>query len=220
MRISDNIYVYLWNNPEENNCNSIFIDGKVPTLIDPGHSHRLGMLFSRMREDRVDPGKVRLVICTHAHPDHFEGAGAFGESVKIAISREEEKYIEEIGRPTYLQQGVPMPKHRVDFYLKEGDLVLGKHEFEIIGTPGHTPGGISVHWPQHRLLLSGDTLFARGVGRTDMPGGDAALLKKSIQRLSRLHVELIVPGHGPAIQGAQNVAENYKFIANIASGSK
>ena len=64
MKVADQFYVYLWNDPRENNCNTIFIDGKVPVLIDPGIKSRLQDLFSRMRADGVDPGKIRLIIST------------------------------------------------------------------------------------------------------------------------------------------------------------
>jgi hydroxyacylglutathione hydrolase len=213
MKIAEHLYIYLWDDPRENNCNSVFIDGKTPVLIDPGHAHRLNSLFDRMRQDHIDPERIRVVICTHAHPDHFGGTAAFPDThVKIAISQQEEKYIEEIGRPMYAQQGMQMPEYRVDFYLKEGDLIIGKHEFEVLMTPGHTPGGICMHWPRYKVLLSGDTIFAQGVGRVDLPGGDAKALKQSVERLSHLTAEIVIPGHGPAIQGAARVRANFDMI--------
>lgn len=215
MRVSEHLYVYLWQDHTENNCNTIFIDGKTPLLIDPGHLHRTGNLFDRMRADGVDPERVQVVIATHAHPDHFEGVAAFPESVKIAISRPEETYIEKIGSAAFAQRGLNVPPHRVDFYLKEGELVVGKHEFQVLLTPGHTPGSLSLYWPRHKALISGDVVFVQSVGRSDLPGGDAKLLKKSVERLSKLPVELFLPGHGPALQGATQVLDNFRFITKI-----
>jgi len=213
MRVTEHLYVYLWDNPRENNCNSIFIDGKVPLLIDPGHHQHVPDLFSRMIKDGLDPNSIMAVICTHAHPDHFEGTLAFRNTrAKIAISQQEEKFIETVGRPMYTQQGMTMPDYRVDFYLAQGDLLLGKHEFQVLLTPGHSPGGICLYWPRYKLLISGDVIFMQSVGRVDLPGGNAKALRESIDRLSRLPVELVIPGHGSAIQGAQTVQRNFQFV--------
>ena len=216
MKVAEHLYVYLWNDPRENNCNTIFVDGKTPFLIDPGLLPRVQDLFSRMRADGADPGRIRLVISTHAHPDHFEGTLAFKDSaVKIAVSQQEEKYIEEMVRAGYAGQGGNLPDYRIDFYLKEGDLILGRHEFQIFLTPGHTPGGLSIYWPRHKVLISGDVVFMQSVGRSDFPGGDSQALKESVESLSRLSVELLVPGHGPAVQGAEKVRNNFEFVRRM-----
>ena len=216
MKVAEHLYVYLWNDPRENNCNTIFIDGKIPLLIDPGHLPRVQELFSRMRADGADPGGIRIVISTHAHPDHFEGTLAFKDTaVKIAVSQQEEKYIEEMAHAGYAGQGGTLPDYRIDFYLKEGDLILGRHEFQILLTPGHTPGGLSIYWPRHKVLIPGDVIFMQSVGRSDFPGGDSGALKESVEHLSRLSVELLVPGHGPAIQGAERVKSNFEFVRRM-----
>ncbi len=215
MKVADQFYVYLWNYPHENNCNSIFIDGKVPLLIDPGIESRVQDLFSRMRADGVDPRKISLIISTHAHPDHFEGTLAFNhQAVKIALSQREQKYIQEMGSAGHLGQGT-LDDYRVDFYLKDGDLMIGRHEFQIILTPGHTPGGLSIYWPRHKILISGDIVFMESVGRSDFPGGNSQALKESVEHLSKLSVELLVPGHGPAIQGAEKVRSNFEFVRRM-----
>ncbi|MBI5251894.1 MAG: MBL fold metallo-hydrolase [Desulfomonile tiedjei] len=211
MKVADHFYIYLWNNPRENNCNTIFIDGKVPLLIDPGHLHRVEDLSNRMIQDGVDPTKVRVVICTHVHPDHFGGAAAF-KHAKIAISREEERFVEEVAAPMYAKQGAKMPEYKIDFDLTDGDLTLGKHEFQILLTPGHSPGGVSIYWPRYKTLFPWDVVFSQSIGRVDLPGGDIKALKESVERLADLNVDLVVPGHGPAIQGADSVRSNFDFI--------
>lgn len=219
MKVADNLYVYLWTDQRENNCNSVVIDGKVPLLIDPGHLPRVSGLLTRMEADGFDPERIRVVICTHAHPDHFEGTRAFQKSsVRIGISRQEEKLVEEIGPSMYMQQGLTMPEYRVDFYLQDGTLNLGKLEFEILLTPGHSPGGICIYWPRHRVLISGDLVFMGSIGRADLPGGDGPTLKASLERISRFPVELLIPGHGPALQGAEEIAENFRFVKKTFFG--
>ncbi|MGD9817446.1 MAG: MBL fold metallo-hydrolase [Desulfomonilaceae bacterium] len=216
MKISENLFIYLWSNPRENNCNSVVIDGKVPFLIDPGLNRYVSHLFDRMAQDGFDSGKLKLIICTHAHPDHLEGALTLKNAgVKLAMSQEEERYIHDVGAAWYTGQGKEMPPIQLNFHLKNGNLVLGKHEFEVIMTPGHSPGGLALYWPRHKILFTGDTIFLKSVGRVDLPGGNAKLLKKSVDELSKLKIELLIPGHGPAVQGASNVRANFDFIKKM-----
>jgi len=217
MRVSDHLYVYLWSDQRENNCNSVFIDGKVPVLIDPGHLRHVPDLLRRMRDDGLDTNQVKMVLCTHFHPDHFEGTAAFlNTGAKIAMNRKDESLLAE-NRSMFATPGQPVPDFRVDFYVKEGELILGKHEFEVLHTPGHSPGGISLYWPRHKVLVPGDVVFDRGLGRTDLPGGDAKALKSSVERLASLQVELLIPGHGPAIQGTDRVHANFTYLKKVVN---
>ena len=216
MQVTDKFYLYLWRDQRENNCNSVVIDGKVPLLIDPGHERYVPELLERMHADGFDPAKIKAVIATHSHPDHLEGVSKFaGPDVRIGLSREEEKYIEDVGRPMYVQHGLEVPEFSIDFNLQEGDLTIGKHQFEVLLTPGHSPGSICIYWPRQKILIAGDVVFMQGVGRADLPGGDGEQLKESIERLSKLPVELLIPGHGPAIQGAANVKSNFDTIKKV-----
>lgn len=213
MKIADNFFIYLWNNPRENNCNSYLIDGKTPLLVDPGLEQRVDSLFERMRQDGFDPARIRVVIGTHCHPDHFTGSTKFVDSeARVAMSREEEKFMIEEGSRWYAAHGKKAPTFPVDFYLKEGDLKLGKHEFEVILAPGHSPGSLCIYWPKYKALICGDVIFRGGIGRVDLPGGNGGHLKQSIEKLSKLRIELILPGHGPAIQGSANVKANFEMI--------
>ena len=63
-----------------------------------------------------------------------------------------------------------------------------------------------------KALFTGDVIFSRGVGRTDLPGGNGRLLKESIQRLSRLNVNYFMPGHGTIVTGNKEVAENFQAV--------
>ena len=73
-------------------------------------------------------------------------------------------------------------------------------------TPGHSPGSICLYCPKEKVLFSGDTVFAEGVGRTDVPGGDPQALSHSLDRLAKLKVDKILPGHGePVLNGGSSV---------------
>jgi hydroxyacylglutathione hydrolase len=213
MKLERNIYAYLWQNPYENNCNTYVITGEITVLIDPGHSRHVPNLFHQMEEDGISTEKIDLVIITHSHPDHFEGLEAFIEKpVKIAMNRDEEHYLLESGKLLFEMMKQPLPKFRVDFYLKEGELHLGKKIFHIYQTPGHSPGSLSIHWPERKALFTGDVIFYGGIGRTDFLEGNSKLLKESIERLSHLDIEILLPGHGEIVMGRDAVLENFEFI--------
>jgi glyoxylase-like metal-dependent hydrolase (beta-lactamase superfamily II) len=86
----------------------------------------------------------------------------------------------------------------------ERELVEGQEwidagfRYQVIHTPGHTPGGVCFLFPEEAWLISGDTLFQGSIGRTDLPGGDMRVLQQSLARLLQLPDSLrVFPGHGP-----------------------
>ena len=213
MKLEKDLYIYLWKNVYENNCNAYIIDGDVTVLIDPGHSKFVKQLFYQMEEDGLSSDAVDLILTTHSHPDHLEGLGAFLEKpVKMAMSQEEERYLLESGRILFEMMRQPLPDFRIDFYLKEGKLNLGEKSFDIIQTPGHSPGSLSIYWPERKALFTGDVVFDGGIGRTDFPEGDSKALMESIERLSQLETEILLPGHGEIVLGRDAVLENFETI--------
>jgi len=238
MRLLENLHCYIWAG-KGNNCNSYLfahvLRGDRPhVLIDPGHVRNelnercLDQLLGAMERDGMKPEEVGLILNTHAHPDHCEGNQALvdhsrGKGGKpghalVAIHQDEEGYRREMGEimAKLLGRGIAFEP---DFYLREGDLNLGKEgklTLQILHTPGHSPGSISLYWPDNRVLITGDVLFYGGVGRTDLPGGDGKLLKRSIERLSELDIEYVLPGHstqfGAMIKGSSNVKQNFASI--------
>jgi glyoxylase-like metal-dependent hydrolase (beta-lactamase superfamily II) len=213
MKLGKDLYAYLWQNPYENNCNTYVIDGEMTVLIDPGHSRHVERIFHQMEEDGLSSEKIDLVIFTHSHPDHFEGLEAFlNKPIKIAMNQEEERYLQESGKLLFEMMGQPLPEYRVDFYLKEGELHLGKELFHVYQTPGHSPGSLSIYWPERKVLFTGDLIFYGGIGRTDFPEGNSKLLMESIEQMSALDTELLLSGHGDVVMGKDLVFQNYEFI--------
>lgn len=213
MKIDKNLYFYPWQSSTENNCNSYFIDGDVPILIDPGHSHLLPHLIRGLGMDGIDPKRIALVINTHGHADHFEASEYFFKSgARITMSSEDEKFFQE-ARAAFS----PMNQHKklpfqMDFNLQEGTLNLGSLALEIYLTPGHSPGSVCIYWPERQILVSGDLLFVGGIGRTDVPGGNGNLLAQSLKRIVELEIELLLPGHGSILKGKDNSKRNFKYI--------
>ncbi len=213
MELGKGLYAYLWQDPYENNCNTFVIHEERTVLIDPGHSRHLPNVFDQMKKDGISPEEIDVVLVTHSHPDHLEAVELFFDKpVKIGMNRNEERYLRERGRLLFEMMGQSVPKVRFDFYLKEGELHLGKEVFNIYETPGHSPGSISIHWPEKKALFTGDLVFYGGVGRTDFPEGNSQLLMKGIERMSRLDVELLLPGHGDIVRGRDLVLQNFEQI--------
>jgi len=186
MKIENDLYAYFWQNPYENNCNTYIIKGNNSILIDPGHLRYISQLFRQMERDGISPNQIDMVIVTHSHPDHFEGIEAFVEKhTKIVMSREEERYLKDNGRLLFEMMGQSVPKYRIDFFLKEGELKINGMDFLVFLTPGHSPGSISIYWPEKKTIFTGDLIFYGGVGRTDFIEGDSNLLVKSIERIAK-----------------------------------
>jgi glyoxylase-like metal-dependent hydrolase (beta-lactamase superfamily II) len=213
MELLDGIYFYPWESATENNCNTIFIDGDLPTLIDPGHAHLLPGLLDAMEEDGVSPDGVKLVINTHGHPDHCEGSEWFRErGAMVTISEEEDEFLRGPLGDIYEAMGMEVSTAEPDFFLKEGSLNFGSRDAEILITPGHTPASACIYLADEKVLIVGDLVFLGGVGRVDLPGGNPTMLKESIARISGLEVAHILPGHGQVISGEENVEANFQFI--------
>jgi len=147
---------------------------------------------------------IALIVVTHAHIDHIDALRAVKErtNAPFAIHEAEKKslstappmnIVASLGLSPF--KSAPQP----DRLLKDGDHIdVGDLHFEVLHTPGHSPGGICLSG--HGVVFSGDTLFNFGIGRTDFAGGSYERLMKSIcEKLMVLPDETIVyPGHGPS----------------------
>ncbi len=213
MKLDTDLYAYPWKSMQENNCNSYVIGGDFPVLIDPGHEHLAKGLITQMEKDGIPLESLRLLLITHIHPDHFEAASIFSRAgVPLAMYPEEETFLKEVGGDFFRAFGLAMPDFKIDLHVQEGELKLGPKTFQVFHTPGHSPGSISLYWPEKKALFTGDVVFPMGVGRTDFPGGDGALLKKSIERLAKLDVEWLLSGHGEVLKGKRNIERNFGYI--------
>ena len=178
----------------QTNC-YLLIDNGQCLIIDPGDD--ADFIISRIRDLEVKPIGI---VATHGHFDHILSATelklAFGipfylHKADLPILKRTQptaKYF------TGLEVDPPPP---VDKYLKKGQILkVGKGKLKVVETPGHTPGGISFYIKG--AVFVGDLMFAGGgVGRTDLQGGNAKLLKASIKKILKLSKNItIYPGHG------------------------
>jgi len=216
MRFMENLYVYIWENTRENNCNTYFLDGDTPTLIDPGHLHLLPQLEIRMNDDGLSLKQARLVLATHPHPDHCEGMAFFNrEPTRLAMHSRAEEFLRDLSPQWERMTGKKIPLLSMDFHLREGRLDLGDKTLEVLEAPGHAPGSVCFYWKENRALFTGDVVFNQSVGRVDLPGGDPSALGRTIDRLTTLEVDLLLPGHGPLLQGKGAVKENFRFVRSF-----
>ena len=171
-------------------------------LVDTGTGQSNSNLYSSIREIGIEPEDIDLIVNTHCHFDHV-GGNDFFPNAKIAIHKVDAVALRDPDSELTVSSlfGSIIRKHDVDIELEEGDKIAN---FEVLNTPGHTKGGISLY--DGEILISGDTIFSNGgVGRMDI-GGSPIDMKESLMRLKELDVEYLLPGHGPWVKnGNQHV---------------
>lgn len=194
------------------------------TVIDSGTGFNFTRLKTHLAALKLNLESVKHVINTHAHFDHVGGNGYFYEA-DVAI-HEADAYIIENGdmKASYADffDGRLKP-HPVQRKLREGDVFnVNGIELRVLHTPGHTQGSICLYNQERGILFSGDTIFSDGVGRTDMPGGDDEALAESMEKLAKLKVNKLFPGHGdPIKEGAdQTIREMLKFAEEDADADE
>ena len=213
MKVLENLHAFIWQSMTTNNCNAYLIDGPARVLIDPGHSRLFDHVGQGLEQLGMAITDIDLIICTHAHPDHIEAVQLFKDiPTRFTVHEDEWQWAATIGKQMSAAFGIDMDSIMPDFFLKEGHLSLDGLEMEIFHTPGHSPGSLTLYWPAQKALFTGDLVFKEGLGRTDLPGGDGTKLKESIKRLTDLDVELLLPGHGEIISGAEKVRKNFAEI--------
>ena len=212
---NSSIYWYNYTG-SRNNCNTIIIKDESCVLIDPGHLWNLEIILQKMRRDGINTKDIDVVLNTHCHPDHCESDEFFPKIAKTKISMHEleAKYLESNGKLVYEMFGFIVPNFKINSYLKDS-LKLDGIDLEIIHTPGHSPGSICIYWRKRKVLICGDLIFENSFGRTDLPGGDATLIKNSIEKISKLDAEYLLPGHGNIIEGRVNIRNNFNYILKI-----
>lgn len=179
--------------PLETNCYVIAADAYA-LAIDPGGDPKEVLDF-------LKENKLSLVnICiTHMHFDHLYGVAALHKATGAPVLTppgDAQLMQNEVGAGGVW--GFP----RVDSFpsepLESGEHIFGPLTCTVLNTPGHTPGSVSLYFPQEKAVFTGDLLFYRSVGRTDFPGGDQNTLLNSIRsKIFTLPDDtLVYPGHG------------------------
>lgn len=203
---------YFTFNAFQTRCSVIWDDEGFCAIADPGFetSAERDRLTGFIASHGLRPV---CILLTHGHFDHVLGvaelAAIYG-GLPIYMHPADKVTLE---NNSYFCRffGSPMPASFETTDVTEGSVIeVGSLSFEVIETPGHTPGGICYLEREHKYMLSGDTLFAGAIGRTDHPGGDYdAIMKSILEKLIVLDGETeVVPGHGPTSSIAEEGMTN------------
>lgn len=185
--------------PLQTNCYILSEQDGTCLIIDPGEEG--SKLHNWLKEKKVTP---KAILLTHAHFDHIGAVDFIRDmyQIPVYIHAKEAKWLTDPalnGSQRFM--GIqPIKVKEADVLIKkEEKLEIGLFHFQVLETPGHSPGSISFYFENERMVVSGDALFQQSIGRTDLPGGNHEQLIQSIhKKLLTLPIDtLVLSGHGP-----------------------
>ncbi|MBU4046911.1 MBL fold metallo-hydrolase [bacterium] len=170
---------------------------KKAAVIDPGGEDEVDLILNLLQKNNFD---LKYIINTHGHIDHIAGNKTLKAKTEalLLIHRLDADMLVNTNKNFSSLMGKEICSPPADKLLEEGgEISLGTLNLIVIHTPGHTLGGISL--VSNNIVFTGDTLFAGGIGRTDLPGGSYQDLIKSIKEKLLIlgDDKIIYPGHGP-----------------------
>jgi hydroxyacylglutathione hydrolase len=201
--------------PIQENTYILYNEFRDCIIIDPGcyFDEEKDTISDFITKTGLTP---KMLLNTHCHLDHVFGNKFIAEKYGLTLSiHENEKKVLDFAPASGLMYNLPFDNYTGEInYLKEGEeLLLGEDKVKILFTPGHSPGSLSFHSAAQNFVISGDALFFRSIGRTDLPGGSHQQLLNSIRtQLFILPPETVVySGHGQPTTIGEEVDENPFF---------
>ncbi|MGA2356112.1 MAG: MBL fold metallo-hydrolase [Terriglobales bacterium] len=177
-------------------------------VIDPGDD--IEDVLAIIRDQKL---QVKQIVITHAHIDHVGGAMKLRAATGAPILLNQNDYA--LLKMLDVQAswlGVATPEEvAIESSIADGQsLQTGSIKASVLHTPGHTEGSVCLYFPAEKLLIAGDTLFARSIGRTDLPGGSYEKIMRSLHdRVLTLPDEtVVIPGHGQRTTIGEEREEN------------
>lgn len=211
MKLTDHLFFY----PEKGmlDCNTYIIKGSNTIIIDVGSPQFLPALVKELNKDGFKPEDIQTIANTHLHGDHCGANATFkgmsGASIMLHPVQKQHYAVSVAETARFF--GFPPPDFKEDG-LFDKDAVDSDGEIKLIPAPGHSPDSICLYFKKDKTLICGDVLFEANTGRADLPGGSGSQLKQSIEALSQLDIEYLLPGHMGIIVGARKIKENFEFI--------
>jgi glyoxylase-like metal-dependent hydrolase (beta-lactamase superfamily II) len=178
--------------PIATNAFLVIDDATREAVIFDAPPESLDVLTTAVREEQA---QVKLLVITHHHWDHIGDGAALAEALKVAVAAHPASL-------PFLEHpaggGRPIDPVAVDRLLNDGDTVeIGSLTFQVLHTPGHAPGEITLYSAENKAMFGGDTLFPNGYGRTDISGASEEETLATLRRLLVLPDDVTVyPGHG------------------------
>lgn len=193
--------------PLETNCYLVYCQDSLEcAVVDPGaEADRIFIMIARRDL------KPALILNTHGHIDHIGANKEIKEkfTIPLYIHSADSPMLENVHQSEMALFLGAIDSPPPDNLLNDGDkITIGKSFLRVIHTPGHSPGSVS--FLGDGFLISGDTLFFGGVGRTDLPGGSWKDMESSIKNkiLTMPDDMVVLPGHGPATTVGQEKRAN------------
>jgi hydroxyacylglutathione hydrolase len=177
-------------------------------VIDPGDD--IEDILAVIHQHKLD---VKQIVITHAHIDHVGGAMKLRAltGAPILLNQNDYALLKMLDvQATWLGMAAP-DEVAIEASIGDGEsLQAGSLTANVIHTPGHTEGSVCLYFPAEKLLIAGDTLFARSIGRTDLPGGSFEKIMRSLHdRVLTLPDDtVVIPGHGPRTTIGEEREEN------------
>lgn len=187
------------------NCYLIENEGKG-ILIDPADDG--SFLLEELQRKNIE---LEALLLTHGHFDHCMAAGEIQMSLNIPLylHKKDQFLIDRLESTAEHFLGykpIVLPPKKIE-YISSGDLKIINFKFQILSSPGHTPGGVSYYFPEEKVIFTGDTLFAGAIGRTDLSYSSKKDLWSSLKTILALPEETIVyAGHGESTYIGQEKA--------------
>lgn len=166
-------------------------------VIDPGDDAQF--IINNISQNDLN---VNMVLATHGHFDHIMAVNETKLAFDVPfLMAEEDQFLVERMRDSakYFVKTDPGPPPQIDKFIKDGDIIkVGSYTFDVLSTPGHTPGGVSLYEEKEKTLFVGDLVFKEGLfGRTDFSYSDSNQLNSSVQKIMSLPENtMIYSGHG------------------------
>ncbi len=194
-------------------------DGEDFSLIDCGLLEMGSYKLEELDKANIPLKHVKRIVMTHTHLDHIGCLPEILEAIphaEVWVHKEEALYLERgdarivYGNSMFeslLRSQYDFPKDlftiKVHRKLEDGEVLdLGGIPFEVIHVPGHSAGSIGLFNHEHRIFMSGDTIYADGaIGRYDLVSADPAALKRSLERIAQLRIDILLPCHNRIVNG-------------------
>ncbi len=173
-------------------------------VVDPGGD--AGLILRELDQQQT---ALTAILCTHGHPDHVGAVQTLVEETGVSdvyMHPDEVPMLDDYALPGL---GVA-PLSQLQAYGEGDRIEIGQLVVRILHTPGHSPGSVCLAVDSENALLTGDLIFAGGVGRTDLPGGSLPVLQASLRRIINEFPEntALYPGHGPTTTLAAELRSN------------
>lgn len=182
--------------PLQTNC-YLIVKNNDCLVVDPGSESE--RLLSFLKDNNLNPIAILL---THAHYDHIGAVDAVRDQYKIDVYIHKNE-ADWLGNPTFNgaeRHELPGIVEEADhFFAEDKQYEIGKFKFQMLETPGHSPGGVSFYFEDEKFVITGDALFRASIGRTDFLGGNHSQLIDSVKNKLLVLADdvAVLPGHGP-----------------------